>query len=97
MLTSFIRALKRSSQETGIALQPTIGLDVRRRTQLGSMGFGFMLVGPHVVCLKTALSEQDPLWTVLRGPGIAEVFHLPSVPLTIDEAQLQIAKSGSAL
>ncbi len=92
MMTSFIRALKQSAKDTGIPLSPCIGLDVRRRMQLGSLGFGFMLVGPHVVCLKTALSERDPVWTALRSTGIAEVFHIPSVPTTINEDQLQIAR-----
>ncbi len=92
MMTSFIRALQQSSKETGITLSPCIGLDLRRRMQLGSLGFGFMLFGSHVVCLKTTLSEQDPVWTALRSTGIAEVFHIPSVPTTINEDQLQISR-----
>jgi hypothetical protein len=51
-----------------------------------------MLVGDCVVCLKTIISEQDFIWTALRSTGIKEVFHVPSVPLTIDEDQLKLAK-----
>lgn len=92
MMVSFIRALQQSSEETGITLQPTIGLDVRRRTQLGTLAFGFMLVGPHIVCLKTVVSEEDPAWTILRGSGIEEVFHLPSIPITIQPEDLRVSK-----
>ena len=92
MMVSFIRALQQSSEETGITLQPTIGLDVRRRTQLGTLAFGFMLVGPHVVCLKTVVSEEDPAWTILRGSGIEEVYHLPSIPITIQPEDLRVSK-----
>jgi hypothetical protein len=92
MLTSFIRALQQSSKTTGITLQPTIGLDVRRRMQLGSLGFGFMLVGQNIICLKTVISEQDPAWTILRSTGINEVYHLPSVPITIQQEDLRVAK-----
>ena len=92
MMVSFIRALQQSSEETGITLQPTIGLDVRRRTQLGTLAFGFMLVGPHIVCLKTVVSEEDPAWTILRGSGIEEVYHLPSIPITIQPEDLRVSK-----
>jgi len=95
MMVSFIRALQQSSKETGITLQPTIGLDVRRRMQLGSLAFGFMLVGPHIICLKTVVSEDDPAWTILRGTGIEEVYHLPSIPITIQPEDLRVSKPSS--
>lgn len=93
MMISFIAALRASSHATGIPLSPTIGLDVRPRMQLGALGLGFLLVGPHIVCLKTMISEQDPVWTVLRGTGITEVFHVPSMPVAIPEEQLSSAKA----
>lgn len=95
MMISFIRALQQSSRNTMITLFQPIGLDVRPRLHLGSLGFGFMLVGPHIVCLKTRLLEQDPVWTVLRSTGISEVFHMPSVPACIDETYLHTAKPNA--
>lgn len=92
MMLSFLSALQESSEQTGITLPPAIGLDVRRRMQLGSLGFGFMVIGPHVVCLKTAVSAEDPTWTALSSVGIAEVYHIPSVPMAINESQLATAK-----
>lgn len=95
MMVSFIRALQQSSRDTGITLFQPIGLDVRPRMHLGSLGFGFMLVGPHIVCLKTIVSEQDPVWTVLRGTGLSEVFHIPSIPAGIPESDLHTAKPNA--
>ncbi|MBI5846635.1 MAG: hypothetical protein HZB31_01535 [Nitrospirae bacterium] len=79
MMGTFIRALQQSSRDTGISLDRIIGLDVRSLLQLGSFSFGYMLVGPHVICLKTEVSERDPTWTILRSTGISEVFHIPSM------------------
>ncbi len=79
MMESFIRALQQSSRDCRISLSPTIGLEPRSRSELGGVDFGFMLVGPHVVCLKTVISEKDPAWTMLRSVGIAEVVHLPMI------------------
>ena len=95
MMLSFIDSLQESSEQTGITLPPAIGLDVRRRMQLGSLGFGFMVIGPHVVCLKTTISEEDMAWTALRSVGIAEVYHIPSVPMAIKDSQLTTAKPES--
>lgn len=92
MMVSFIHTLKRSSEASGILLDQFIGLDIRPRTHLEALGFGFMVVGPHVVCLKTKVVEQDPVWAALRSTGISEVYHLPSVPAGITEADLAIAK-----
>ena len=95
MVTRFMVALQQSSRDTGITLFQPIGFDVRRRLQLGALGFGFMLVGRHVVCLKTVVSEQDFTWTALRASGISQVFHLPSLPAAIDESELETAKPGA--
>lgn len=92
MMVSFIRELQQSTRDTEIGLFQTIGLDVRPRQHLESLGFGFMLVGPHIVCLKTVVSERDPVWTILRRTGISEVYHFPSVPAGIAESDLHIAK-----
>lgn len=92
MMVSFIHTLNKSSEASGISLDQFIGLDIRPRTHLEALGFGFMVVGPHVVCLKTKVVEQDPVWTALRSTGISEVYHLPSVPAGITEPDVAIAK-----
>jgi len=92
MMTGFIRSLQESSRDTGITLSQPIGLDVCRRLQLGTLGFGFMVIGPHIICVKTLISERDPVWTVLRVTGVTEVFHVPSIPAAISEDELPAAK-----
>jgi hypothetical protein len=95
MMIRFIQTLQQSSRDTGITLYTSIGLEVRSCLQLGSFAFGFMVVGPHVICLKTVVSQQDPTWTILRSTGISEVFHMPSVAAAITEDKLKIAKPNT--
>ena len=95
MMTGFIRTLHQSSDETGIPLYQTIGLDIRPRSHFSALGFGFMVVGSNVVCLKTRVVEQDPVWAVLRATGISEVFHAPSVPAGIEESGFRADESDS--
>lgn len=98
MVTAFLLALRQSALATRIPLIPPTGLDVRYCSDLGYLNFGFMLVGPQVVCLKRTLPpETDPVWALLRGTGISTVFHLPSIPAKIAEAQLPLARSSGDL
>jgi hypothetical protein len=82
-MVEFVESIKAQSQITGISLQPTIGLDVRARSQLGSLAFGFLILDQTVICLKTSIREDDPVWTVIRASGIDTVVHLPAVPLEL--------------
>lgn len=88
----FIAKLAECAKEIGIPLQPVIGLEVRPRSELGSIGFSFMAVDAHLVCLQTQVDGDDPVWAVLRIAGVDEVVHLPSVPAAIEEHELAQAK-----
>lgn len=92
MLVSFVNSLKAASKESNITLYPVIGMEPRPRMQLGSLSFGFMVVGNKVIATKRTISEKDFTWTVLRDAGITEITHLPSQPAGISKADLAIAK-----
>jgi hypothetical protein len=92
MFSHFVKELQRSSDESGITLQPCLGLDYRPRSALEQLGFQFLIHGSGFFCLKTKISEQDPIWTAIRSTGIHRMYHLPSVPAEIAQEQLSIAK-----
>ena len=96
MMISFIKCLQESSKETNISLCTCIGLDVRPRSHLNTLGFGFMVIGNNIICLKTKVSERDPVWTILRATGVTEVYHVPSVPAGISEADWAVAKASNS-
>ncbi|MGZ8940801.1 MAG: hypothetical protein ACXW32_16480, partial [Limisphaerales bacterium] len=78
---------------TRIPVQETIiGMDVRKRSQLGTIIFGFLVVGPHIVCIKAQVVDNDPIWDFLAKSGVSEVYHMPSIPIEINEEMLATAK-----
>jgi hypothetical protein len=95
MLTGSIRAIQAASKSSGITLQHPIGLDLRPRSALETLGFGFLVHRSLIYCLKTQVREDDPAWTCLRSTGIEHVIHLPSVPAEIAPDELHIAKTSA--
>jgi hypothetical protein len=92
MTTRFIRELKHQSKQSGIPLQPCIGLDPRPVTKLGTLVLGFLIHGQNVYCLKPAITESNPLWTALRASAVTHLYDLPSLPAKITDAQFVLAK-----
>jgi hypothetical protein len=95
MLTGSIRAIQAASKSSGITLQQPIGLDLRPRSALETLGFGFLVHGTLIYCLKTQVREDDPVWTCLRSTGIEHVIHLPSVPAEIALDELPLARPST--
>ena len=71
---------------------PYIDIDVRTRSQLGSLSSGFMLLGDRIVFHGSQVREDDVRFEILARRGITEVVHTPSVPMTISPEQLKEAK-----
>lgn len=66
-----------------------IGLDVRTRSQLGSLVSGFMLLGNKLIFHGAKVSGEDPRFGIIARHGIDSVWHIPSLPMTISEDQLK--------
>lgn len=92
MLAAFITELKQSATETGINLYTTIGLEPRPRLQLGSLLFGYLALGQTIVALKTAVTEKDITWSIMREVGITQIQHMPARPAGISKTDLTLAK-----
>jgi hypothetical protein len=92
-----INAPTRSSRRKpkAITLQQPIGLDLRPRSALETLGFGFLVHETLIYCLKTQVREDDPVWTCLRSTGIEHVIHLSSVPAEIALDELPLAKPSA--
>jgi hypothetical protein len=94
MVGSFIGCLQESSKALDIALFPCKGFNSFPRLELGVLGFGFMVVGRSILCLKTKIIADDPVWMAFLASGVSEVYHLPSIPAGISESDLAITKDA---
>jgi hypothetical protein len=72
-------------------LQPCIGLDIRKRSELGELDLGFAVLESDVICLQPRICEQDPVWIMLCLTGIDTVYHLPSVAVAMPPDKFRTA------
>jgi hypothetical protein len=94
MVSSFMACLQKSSAALGNPLFPCKGFTSYPRLELAMLGFGFMVIGQSIICLKTKISSDDPVWVALLAGGISEVYHLASIPAGINETDLAITKNA---
>ena len=93
MFIHLVECLKKSFSEADITIPKYFGLDVRSRSHLQSLAMYFMVVDSHILCLRADLREhKDVAWTILASNGIKNVYHLPTLPMTIEESDLNEAK-----
>jgi hypothetical protein len=92
MLTNFVSDLRISFQKENLTMPSYFGLDVRTRSHLQAVAMNFMVWGSDIFCVRANLREEEPAWSILASNGIKSVYHLPSVPLTIDEKDICFSK-----
>lgn len=93
MFISFDHCFKQAFAEAQLTMPQYLGIDIRSRSHLKSLAMYFLVAGPDIFCLRPNLREQeDAAWTILASSGIDRVYHLPSLPMTINEGDLNKAK-----
>ena len=93
MFEGFAKCLKDAFSKSKLTKPPYIGIDIRPRSHLQSLAMYFMVLDSEIICLRTNLRGHDDLgWDILASGGIDKVYHMPSVPITIKESDLDEAK-----
>ena len=92
LLMAFARSFMATTRSLGMEPPSLIGMDVRTRMQLGAIVFDFLAMNGSAICLKCGIRHDDPIWEFLYRSGIKDIWHLPSVPLTIAANDLAKAR-----
>jgi hypothetical protein len=93
MYMAFIDCFKQVINESKITMPEYLGTDLRPRSHMQSLALYFMVFGSDVYCLRPNLREKEDIaWTILAKEGIQKVYHLPSLPMTINEQDIEKAK-----
>ncbi len=83
MFFSLLLSANEAWKTAGLQHYTMADTELDRRSDCGSIAFDFLLADLQVVCLKEMIVDDDPTWNYVVKAGIHEVFHLPSVPITV--------------
>lgn len=92
----FAKAFQLIKTQRGFKIQ-YIGLDIRKKSQLGMLQSGFMLYDGNFIYLGVQVVENDPRFELLASAGIKRVVHMPSMPMQIESDKLPLAKGEAEL
>ena len=93
MFIGFADCFKKAFSKSKLTMPQYLGIDVRTRSHLKNLAMSFMILDSDIICLRPNLREkEDVAWTILVNGGIEKVYHLPSLPMTIKEEDLNISK-----
>ncbi len=91
LFMTFAKTYQDINKASGLNLQ-YLGLDIRTRSQLGSLISGFMVYKGNFIYNGAQIWDGDPRFELLAKRGIFEVIHMPSAPMEIRQNQLAFAK-----
>ena len=91
MYRHFYEELKQSSSRTKIPVRPVIGLDIRKRSQLGNIQILLIVQGRTLFLCAPTLSKGDIILRTLASNGVTDFVHLPCHDYTIEETDRPMA------
>ena len=77
MYRHFYEELKQSSSRTKIPVRPVIGLDIRKRSQLGNIQILLIVQGRTLFLCAPNLTKGDIILRTLASNGVTDFVHLP--------------------
>jgi hypothetical protein len=93
MFIGFGECFNEAFGEAKLSKPQYLGIDIRPRSHLQNLAMNFMVLDSQILCLQANLREyEDVGWAILASYGINKIFHLPSLPMTIQESDLDLAK-----
>jgi hypothetical protein len=96
MLFCFVECFKKSFSEANIMMPQYFGLDMRTRSHLQGLAMNFMVLDSQIICLRSNLREkEDVAWTILASKNICKICHLPSIPLSV--SNVEVNKTSTSL
>ena len=83
MIFDMAAAIAQASKQLQLPLNTLIGLDVRPRLALGTLGMPFILFGPKVFVIQHPLNEAHPFWAFAVKAGLSSLSYAPMIPAAV--------------
>ena len=83
MIFDFVDAIPKASQRVNLPVNTVIGIDLRPRLALGTLGMVFLVQGAKVFAIQHPLRTEQPVWAFARRAGFTKLPYAPMVPAAV--------------
>jgi hypothetical protein len=80
MIFDFAAAIPKASKRVNLPVNTVIGIDLRPRLALGTLGMPFLVQGGKVFAIQHPLRKEQPVWAFALRAGFSRVPYAPMIP-----------------
>lgn len=80
MIFDMAAAIAKASEQSGLPFNAIIGIDVRPRLALGTLGMPFLVQGERVLAVQHPLRGEHPVWEFTVRAGFSKLTYAPMIP-----------------
>jgi hypothetical protein len=80
MIFDMAAAISKASEQSGLPFNTIIGIDVRPRLALGTLGMPFLIQGETVLAIQHPLRGEHPVWEFTVRAGFSKLTYAPMIP-----------------
>ncbi len=80
MIFDMAAAIPKAGKQVGLPVNTVIGIDVRPRLALGSLGMPFLIQGATVFAIQHPLRSEHPVWAFAVRAGFSKLPYAPMSP-----------------
>jgi hypothetical protein len=83
MIFDFAGAIAKASKGANLPVNTVIGIDLRPRLALGSLGMPFLVQGGKVFAIQHPLRKEHPFWAFALRAGFSKLAYAPMIPAAV--------------
>ena len=80
MIFDMAAAIPKASKRVDLPVNTVIGVELRPRLALGSLGMPFLVQGATVFAIQHPLRIEDPVWAFAVRAGFSKLPYAPMIP-----------------
>jgi hypothetical protein len=80
MIFDMAAAIPKASKRVDLHVNTVIGVDLRPRLALGSLGMPFLVQGATVIAIQHPLRIEHPVWAFAVRAGFSKLPYAPMIP-----------------
>jgi len=80
MIFDMAAAISKASEQSGLPFNTIIGIDVRPRLALGTLGMPFLVRSATVLAVQHPLRGEHPVWEFAVRAGFSKLPYAPMIP-----------------